>query len=64
MGVKYRSERERCSMKNKIIRLIQENDAVEILKIYEPYIKDTPITFEYDIPSLDEFTNRIKKIVM
>lgn len=49
-------------MEEIIIRLAREADAVEILKIYEPYIKDTAITFEYEVPTLDEFKNRIKKI--
>lgn len=45
-----------------MIRLAQEADAAEILEIYEPYIKETPITFEYDTPSLDEFRNRLNQI--
>lgn len=44
------------------IRLAQEADAPEILAIYEPYIKETSITFEYETPSLDEFKNRIRQI--
>lgn len=34
-------------------------DAEEILRIYAPYITDTAITFEYTVPSLDEFRERI-----
>lgn len=49
-------------MKTKIIRLVQEADAAEILEIYEPYVKETAITFECEPPSLDEFRNRIKQI--
>lgn len=41
------------------IRIAAPEDAEEILKIYEPYILDTAITFEYEIPSLEEFRNRI-----
>lgn len=44
-----------------LIRMAEESDAEEILKIYSPYITDTAITFEYDIPSLEEFKGRIKK---
>ena len=44
------------------IRFAQEADAAELLSIYAPYIKDTAITFECEIPSLDEFRDRIRKI--
>lgn len=44
------------------IRMVNENDAAEILKIYAKYIKDTVITFEYEVPTIDEFKDRIRKI--
>jgi len=34
-------------------------DASELLSIYAPYVRDTAITFEYDVPTLEEFKNRI-----
>ena len=40
-----------------------EADAEEILKIYAPYVLDTAITFEYDIPSAAEFSQRIQDIL-
>ncbi|MDO4273275.1 MAG: GNAT family N-acetyltransferase [Eubacteriales bacterium] len=49
-------------MTGKTIRFAEENDAAEILSIYEPYIKDTAVTFEYETPSLDEFSQRIRNI--
>ena len=45
-----------------IFRLAEEKDAEKILKIYAPYVKNTTITFEYDVPSVTEFENRIRKI--
>ncbi len=42
--------------------LATEHDAKEILDIYAPYIKNTAITFEYEVPSLEEFKNRINTI--
>ncbi|HGD0586146.1 TPA: N-acetyltransferase family protein [Streptococcus agalactiae] len=45
-----------------IIRPVLPSDAKELLAIYAPYVADTTITFEYDIPSISEFTNRIKNI--
>ncbi len=44
------------------IRLISLEDAVEVLEIYEPYVTDTAITFEYEVPTRDEFLQRIKAI--
>lgn len=44
------------------IRVASEQDAKELLKIYAPYVKNTAITFEYEVPSIEEFRNRIKKI--
>lgn len=41
------------------IRVAREQDAKEILDIYAPYVEQTAITFEYEIPSLIEFKQRI-----
>jgi phosphinothricin acetyltransferase len=43
-------------------RLAKETDTEAILKIYAPYVKDTSITFEYDVPSAEEFRKRIEHI--
>lgn len=37
-------------------------DAKELLAIYTPYVQDTAISFEYEVPSLSEFQNRIQNI--
>lgn len=42
------------------IREATENDAEEILDIYRPYVLSTAITFEYDVPSVEEFRERIR----
>lgn len=42
------------------IRVASINDAQDLLKIYSPYVEKTSITFEYEVPSLEEFQNRIK----
>lgn len=42
------------------IRMATEADAEEILQIYSPYVTNTAITFEYDIPSVTEFSQRIR----
>ena len=43
-----------------IIRYAKEEDAKELLDIYAYYVTNTAITFEYDVPTLLEFKNRIK----
>lgn len=50
-------------MENITIRSARPEDASEILKIYEPYIKKTTITFEYEVPSSEEFRSRMTGII-
>lgn len=45
------------------IRMATKADAKEILEIYAPYVKDTAISFEYDVPSVEEFAERINNIL-
>ena len=42
-----------------IIRTATIQDAEAILSIYTPYILDTAITFEYTVPPIEEFRERI-----
>ena len=48
--------------KNKEIcfRTARPEDAEELLKIYAPYVENTAITFEYEVPSIEEFQQRIE----
>ena len=41
------------------IRSAAIEDAGRLLEIYEYYVKNTAISFECDVPSLEEFRNRI-----
>nr|WP_242872090.1 GNAT family N-acetyltransferase [Clostridium ragsdalei] len=45
------------------IRMATKADAKEILAIYAPYVRNTAISFEYDVPSVEEFTERINNIL-
>lgn len=36
-------------------------DAEKLLEVYEPYVLNTAITFENDVPSIEEFQARIEK---
>ena len=47
-------------MKETIIRIATIEDAKALLEIYAPYVKNTAITFEYEVPSEDEFKKRIE----
>lgn len=44
-----------------IVRNAAIEDAGRILEIYDYYVRNTAITFEYDTPSLDEFKGRMEK---
>lgn len=42
------------------IREATKADAKDLLDIYEYYVKNTAITFEYDVPTVEEFEARIE----
>ena len=42
------------------IRMATTADAKELLQIYAPYVQNTAITFEYEVPSGEEFAKRIE----
>lgn len=44
------------------IEMVSPTDASELLEIYAPYVKETAISFEYDVPSVEEFKDRIENI--
>ena len=46
-----------------IFRLAKTDDAEKLVEIYAPYVKNTNITFEYEVPTVDEFKQRITKIM-
>lgn len=46
--------------RKKGIRVATPEDAEALLDIYAPYVTDTAITFEYEVPSLTEFRKRIR----
>lgn len=45
------------------IRLATPRDAQQILDVYAPYVRDTAITFEYEVPALEEFRGRMETIL-
>ncbi len=50
-------------MKEKFtLRLATPEDAEQIIGIYSRYVTETAVTFEYDVPTVCEFENRIRKV--
>ena len=45
-----------------MIRIATEADVPQILAIYEPYVLNTTVTFEYDPPSQEAFGQRFRDI--
>ena len=45
------------------IRLASPGDAEAILKIYKPYIEDTAVTFDCEVPTTEEFRERITSVL-
>ena len=50
-------------MNNIKIRVATSEDVAALLKIYAPYVQKTAITFDYEVPTLEEFTEKIEKIL-
>ena len=46
------------------IRFAVPEDAKALLSVYAPYVEKTAITFEYGVPSAEEFAERIKRTLL
>src|SRR5438309_5164895 len=53
--------RHRYARKDMEIRVATEDDAGAFLEIYAPIVRDTAISFEDDVPSVDEMHDRIRE---
>lgn len=40
------------------VRMAREADILQILDIYAPYVRNTAISFEYEVPTIEAFTRR------
>ena len=45
-----------------MIRMATQADVPAILDIYGPYVLHTAVSFEYSVPTLEEFTDRFRSI--
>ncbi|HEM4671365.1 TPA: N-acetyltransferase [Streptococcus suis] len=43
------------------IRSVKIEDAADLVAIYAPYVEGTAITFETEVPTVEDFASRIKK---
>ena len=43
------------------IRFARPSDAATLLDIYAPFVENTAITFEYEVPTIEDFATRIEK---
>lgn len=48
---------------NHTIRLATTSDCEAILNIYAPYVRDTVISFETEVPAVNDFSRRIEAII-
>ena len=44
-----------------MIRFATEHDLSAMLAIYAPYVENTTYSFEYEVPSMEEFTRRFRE---
>ena len=44
------------------VRFAREADIPAILRIYAPYVENTAVSFEYTVPTTEEFTERFRAI--
>ncbi len=49
-------------MENIKIRKAKISDGAALLAIYAPYVRETAISFEYEVPTLAEFTRRMESV--
>ena len=50
-------------MEDTKIRIAAPDDAAQLLDIYAPYVEKTAVSFEYTVPDLKEFADRITRIL-
>ena len=45
------------------VRTVELQDAENLVNIYRPYVEHTAITFDYTVPSVHEFEEKISKSI-
>ena len=49
-----------CIMEHLKIRDVQIEDAARLVEIYSYYVLNTAVSFEYAVPTVEEFENRMQ----
>lgn len=49
-------------MKNILLRPARQSDVPAMLEVYAPYVTETAVSFEYDVPSPAEFSARLDRV--
>ncbi len=44
-----------------MIRFAAAKDAAELLEVYAPYVTGTTVSFEYEVPAVEEFRRRVEE---
>ncbi|MBR4424023.1 MAG: GNAT family N-acetyltransferase, partial [Mailhella sp.] len=44
------------------IRPARQEDVAAMLRIYAHYVRETAVTFEYDVPEREEFAGRLSRV--
>ena len=44
------------------VRMVSKGDAAFLVEIYRPFVEETVISFEYDVPSVEEMEERIVRV--
>ncbi|MEH2394565.1 MAG: arsinothricin resistance N-acetyltransferase ArsN1 family B [Nostoc sp.] len=60
INIEYFAKAQKGSAMKAVIRLANESDALKMLAIYAPVVRETSISFEIEPPSETEFQGRIK----
>ena len=50
-------------MEKIMLRPVTVADAAELVSIYAPYVEQTAVTYEYEVPSVEEFQGRIANTI-
>ncbi len=50
-------------MEKIMLRPVTVADAAELVSIYAPYVQQTAVTYEYEVPSVEEFRGRIANTI-
>ena len=45
-----------------VIREATTEDAARLVEIYSYYVRNTAVSFEYEVPTVEEFTERIHRV--